>query len=85
MTATSTNYVELVSFHEASSEVVWLCTMQQANLQMNGLPSMDKPMTISEDNVACIKQVSFGFIKADHVKHISLHLFGYTQNLTETK
>ena len=46
---------------------------------------MDKPTTIFEDNVACIKQVSSGFIKADRVKHINPHLFGYIQDLTETK
>ena len=85
VTATSTNHAELLSFHEASREAVWLRTMQQAILQMSGLPLMDKPITIFEDNAACIEQVSSGFIKADRVKHISPHLFGYTQDLMETK
>ena len=85
VTATFTNHVELLSLHEASREAVWLRTMQHAILQMSGLPLMDKPTTIFEDNAACIEQVSFGFIKADRVKHISPHLFGYTQDLTETK
>ena len=85
VTATSTNHAELLAFHEASREAVWLRTMQQAILQMSGLTSMDKPTTIFEDNAACIEQVSSGFIKADRVKHISPHLFGYTQDLTETK
>jgi hypothetical protein len=85
VTATSTNHVELLSFHEASREVVWLRTMQHAILEMSGLPLMDKPTTIFEDNAACIEQVSSGFIKANRVKHISLHLFGYTQDLVETK
>ena len=59
--------------------------MQQSILQMSGLPLMDKLTTIIEDNAACIEQVSSGFIKADRVKHISPHLFGYTQDLMETK
>ena len=46
---------------------------------------MDKPTTIFVDNAACIEQVSSGFIKADQAKHISTHLFGYTQDLMETK
>jgi hypothetical protein len=85
VTATSTNHAELLSFHEASREAIWLRTMQHAILKMSGLPLMDKPTTIFEDNTACIEQVSSGFIKADRVKHISPHLFGYTQDLVETK
>ena len=46
---------------------------------------MDKPITIFEDNAACIEQISSGFIKADRVKHISPHLFGYIQDLMQTK
>ena len=40
---------------------------------------------IFEDNAVCIEQVSSIFIKTDCVKHISPHLFGYTQDLTKTK
>jgi hypothetical protein len=43
VTATSINCVELLSFHEASREVVWLRTMQHAILQMSGIPLMDNP------------------------------------------
>ena len=32
-----------------------------------------------------MEQVSSGFIKSDRVKHLSLYLFGYIQDLTETK
>jgi hypothetical protein len=41
--------------------------------------------TIFEDNTACIEQVSYGFIKADRVKHINPHIFGYIQDLTKTE
>jgi hypothetical protein len=40
---------------------------------------------IFEDNAACVAQVGAGFIKTDRVKHISPHLYGYTQDLVETK
>ena len=76
VTATSTNHPELLSFHEASRETIWLRTMQHTILQMNGLPSMDKPTTIFKDNAICIEQFPSGFIKADRVKHINPHLFG---------
>lgn len=42
-----------------------------------------KPTVIYEDNAACINQVTSGFIKTDRVKHVSPHIFGYTQDMTE--
>jgi hypothetical protein len=42
-------------------------------------------MVIYEDNAAAVAQVATGFIKADRVKHISPTLFGYMQDLVETK
>ena len=85
VTATSTNHAELLAFHEASREAVWLRTMQDAIFKMCGLDLAAKPTMIYEDNAACVEQVSSGFIKADRVKHISPHIFGYTQDLTESK
>jgi hypothetical protein len=85
VTATSTNHAELLAFHEAAREAVWLRTIHQAIGQMSGIEQETKPTTIFEDNAACIEQVSSGFIKADRVKHISPHIFGYTQDLTDTK
>ncbi|OAE29464.1 hypothetical protein AXG93_1028s1060 [Marchantia polymorpha subsp. ruderalis] len=82
VTATSTNHDELLVFHEAAREVVWLRTMQIDISKMAGFPLQEKPTTIFEDNAACIEQVSSGFIKSDRVKHISPHLFSYTQDLT---
>lgn len=84
ITATSTNHAELLAFHEATREAVWLRTMQTAISQMAGFHLEEKPTVIYEDNAACVEQVSSGFIKADRVKHISPHLFSYTQDLTET-
>ena len=85
VTATSTNHSELLAFHEASREAVWIRTMHHTIHQMSGLPIKEEPITMFEDNAACIEQVSSGFIKADRVKHISPHLFSYTQDLIEAK
>ncbi len=51
---------------------------------MSELELADKATIIFEDNAACIDQVSSGFIKADCVKHIYPHIFGYTQDLSES-
>ena len=40
-------------------------------------------MVIYEDNAACIRQMSSGFIKADRTKHISPHIFSFTQDLID--
>jgi hypothetical protein len=58
--------------------------MQTAISTMAGFNISNKPTTIFEDNAACIEQVSSGFIKSDRVKHINPHIFGYTQELTDT-
>lgn len=51
---------------------------------MAGFSLQEKPTTIFEYNAACIEQVSSGYIKSNRVKHISPHLFSYTQDLMET-
>ena len=84
-TATSTNHAELLAFYEAARESVWLRTMQAAIAEMAGLSIPKKPTVIFEDNAACIEQVSSGFIKSDRVKHINPHIFGYTQELTDSR
>lgn len=42
------------------------------------------PTVIFEDNAACVTQMNTGFIKADRVKHISPHIFGFAQDLIES-
>jgi hypothetical protein len=85
VTATSTNNAELLAFYEASRETVWLRTMEKAIADMAGLPVNTKPTIIFEDNAACIDQISSGFIKADRIKHISPHIFGFTQDLVKNQ
>jgi len=85
VTATSTNHAELLAFHEAAREVVWLRTMERILDHQCGLKLADQPTTIYEDNSACVRQMAAGFIKADRTKHVSPHIFGFTQDLIEQK
>ena len=84
VTATSTNHAELLAFHEASREAVWLRTMQEILAKQCKMNQKFKPTVIFEDNAACVAQMNTGFIKADRVKHISPHIFGFAQDLIET-
>ena len=85
VTATSTNHAELLAFHEASREAVWLRTMQEILAKQCKMNQKFKPTVIFEDNAVCVTQMNIGFIKADRVKHISPHIFGFTtQDLIET-
>ena len=85
VTATSTNHSELVAFHEAAREAVWLRNMNELIKKQCGLDQDNKPIIIFEDNAACVAQVSEGFIKSDRVKHIPPQLFGFTQELIQNK
>lgn len=86
VTATSTNHAEvLLVFHEAARECVWLRTMERVLIEQCKIQVKDKPTVIFEDNSACIRQMSTGFIKADRTKHISPHIFTYSQDLIESR
>jgi hypothetical protein len=85
VTATSTNHSELIAFHEATREAVWLRNMNQIILSQYGITQEITPTVIFEDNAACVAQVSEGFIKSDRVKHIPPELLGYIQELIQTK
>ena len=84
VTATFTNHAELLAFHEASMEAVWLRTMQEILAKQCKMNQKFKPTVIFEDNATCVTQMNTSFIKADRVKHISPHIFGFAQNLIET-
>jgi hypothetical protein len=83
VTATSTNHAELLAFHEAARECVWLRTMERILMQQCKIQVKDKPTVVFEDNSTCIRQMSAGFIKTDRTKHISPHIFIYSQDLIE--
>lgn len=71
--ATSANHSELITFHEATREAVWLRNMHKIIMEHCGLAQDNKPTIIIEDNVACGAQVGVGFIKTDDwVKHVYL-------------
>ena len=70
VTATSTNHAELIAFHEASWELVWLHTMERLVMSQPGIALAEEPTVIHEDNSAYVSQVAAGFIKADRIKHV---------------
>ena len=59
--------------------------MQIIILDYCGLKEETKPTTIYEDNPACVAQVGKGFIKSDRVKYIFPQIFGFTQDLIQSK
>ena len=83
VTATSTNHAELLAFHEAARKCVWLRTMERIINQQCKIQEEVKPTTIFKDNATCIRQMSSGFIKVDRTKHISPHIFSFTQDLID--
>jgi len=83
VTATSTNHAELLAFHEASREAVWLRTMEGIITKQCKITTTDRPTIIYEDNASCIRQMQSGFIKADRTKHISPHIFTFSQDLVD--
>ena len=83
VTTTSTNHAELLAFHEASKEAVWLRSMQEILAKQCKMNQKFKPSVTFEDNASCVTQMNTGFIKADRVKHLSPHIFGFAQNLIE--
>ena len=85
VTATSTNHAELIAFHEATRELVWLRTVECLITSQAGLEVAKEPIIINEDNSACVAQVAAGFIKADRVKHIDPQIFSFTQDLIQNK
>jgi hypothetical protein len=84
VTATSTNHSELIAFHEATREAIWLRQMNKIITEQCGFAQDSKPTVIFEDNAACVAQVGAGFIKSDRTKHISPEIFGFTQELIQS-
>ena len=83
MVATSSNHSKILTIHEAIHECVWLRLIIQNIQETCGLPSIRGNATkLHEDNVACIAQIKWGFIKGDRTKRIS-HKFFYTHELQE--
>jgi hypothetical protein len=76
LTATSSNYVELIALYDAGRECVWLRSMIQHIQEECSLESVrENPMVIYEDNTACIAQIKKTYIKGDRIKHISPKFF----------
>ena len=76
MVATSSNHLEILIIHEASCECIWLRSMIQHIRESCGLSSIKgDPKILFEDNIACIAQITRGYIKEDKTKHISPKFF----------
>ena len=84
MVATSSNHSKILAIHEASCECIWLRSMIQHIRESCGLSSIKgDPTILFEDNVACITQITRGYIKGDRIKHISPKFF-YTHELQKS-
>ena len=81
--ATSTNHLELLAFHKAMRELVWLRKMHRIISEQAGLELSHEPTILYEDNSACVNQLNVDFIKADRTKHVDSQIFSYTQDLIE--
>ena len=76
MVVTSSNHLEILTIHEASYECIWLRSMIQHIRESCGLFSINGDLTILfEDNVACIAQITGGYINGNRTKHISPKFF----------
>ena len=84
MVATLSNLSKILAIHEASRECIWLKSMIQHIQESCGLSFIKgDPTILFEDNVACIAQITEGYIKGDRIKHISPKFF-YTHELQKS-
>ena len=81
MVTTSSNHSEILAIHEANRKCIWLRSMIQHIRESCGLSSIKgDPTILFEDNIACIAQITRGYIKGYITKHISPKFF-YTHEL----
>ena len=81
MVATLLNNSEIFAIHETNHECIWLRSMIQHIRESCGFSSIkSNPIILFEDNIACIAQITRGYIKGDKTKHISPKFF-YTHEL----
>ena len=71
ITATSTSNAEMVALFDATKEAVWLSNFLTDLYQGLDIPHQLLPITIFEDNLACLRQIMAGYIKSDMTKHLS--------------
>ena len=81
MVVTLSNHSKILAIQEASRKCIWLRSIIQHIRESYG-PSSIKgdPIILFEDNVACIAQITGGYIKGDRTKHV-LPKFFYTHEL----
>ena len=74
----------MLAFHEGAREAVWLRTLEGIITKQCNIKTVDRPTVIYEDNASCVRQMQSCFIKADGTKHISPHIFTFSQDLVES-
>lgn len=75
LVATSTNHSEIIASYEASCERVWLRRVISHIQKSCGINTVNNPIIIYEDNVACIAQLPMGYVKSNTTNHIAPKFF----------
>ena len=74
MVTTYSNHSKVIALYEASRECVWLRPLVQHIRGLGGITTnYMSPIVIYEDNVACVTQMSNGYVKGNLTKHIECH------------
>ena len=84
MVVTLSNHLEILAIYEISCECVWLRSIIQHIQESYELSSIKSDLIILfKDNITCIVQITWGYIKGDRTKHISPK-FVYTHELQKS-
>jgi hypothetical protein len=73
--ATSTNQSEIIALYEACRECVWFRQFIEFVRKVIDTKEPFPPITVYEDNSACVTQVQHGYIRSDRTKHIDPKFF----------
>lgn len=84
LAATSTNQSELIAIYEACRERVWIPQFIKFVRKALKVDKKLLPITVYENNEACVAQVQQGYIKSDRTKHIDPKFF-FVQGLNDKK
>ena len=84
MTAQSSTEAEIIALNETAKEVVSELRMRNEMDKLLGKPISKTPVTIWEDNSACLRQANQGYIRTNNNKHLSPKLF-YVTDLISAK
>ena len=72
VTAMPTNHAELLAFHEAAREAVWLRIMEGIVMNQCRIQVQDKPTVNYEDNALCVDKCNLDSLRQIE-QNISVH------------